>query len=71
MMFDRKFRPDTFSSAYTVMKLCLLAFNASRQVIVSTTDKIPPKEGFNAPQYSFLVTIILYFVVEKEGRDSK
>ena len=38
MMFDRMFRPDTFSSAHTVLKLCLLAFNASWQVLVSTTD---------------------------------
>ena len=39
MMFDRKFCPDTFSSAHTELKLCLLAFNAGWQVFVSTTDK--------------------------------
>ena len=39
MMFCRQFRPDTFSSAYTILKLCLLAFNAGWQVFVSTTDK--------------------------------
>ena len=36
-----------FSSAHTVLKLCLLAFNAGWQVFVSTSDKkIPPMEGF-------------------------
>ena len=49
MMFDRKIRPDTFSSAYTILILCLLAFNAGWQVFVPTTNKkIPPMEGFNS-----------------------
>ena len=48
MTFDRKFRPDTSSSAYTILKLCLLAFNAGWQVFVSTMDKkFPPMEGFS------------------------
>ena len=42
MMSDQKFLPDTFSSAYTILKLCFLAFNAGWQVFVSTTDKISP-----------------------------
>ena len=47
MMFDQKFRPDIISPAYTILKLCLLAFKAGGQVFVSTTDKKIPPMGFN------------------------
>ena len=72
MVFDRKFRPDTFSSGYNILKLCLLIFNAGWQVFVSTTDKkIPFWRASVALQYNFLVIIILHFVVEKRAEKFK
>ena len=71
-MFDQKFRLDTSSSAYTILKLCLLAFKAGWQVSCPPRIKnFPIWRASGAPQYSILVTIILYFLVENRAEKFK